>query len=53
MSDDYRIVEPDCPGCDDGLVDIVWPPDDPDRLDVTCFFCDAEVTVNRDGSVTD
>lgn len=45
------MVEPDCPACDDGLVDIVWPPDNPDTLDVTCYFCETDVVVARKGTV--
>lgn len=49
---DPYIVEADCPDCDKGLVSIVWPPGNPDTLDVDCHFCDAAVTVTRDGEVS-
>lgn len=45
------MIAPDCPNCDDGLVQIVWPPDNPETVETDCWFCETPVDVYRSGMV--
>lgn len=42
-------VTVDCPGGCDRTHRIVWPPDDPDTVELYCVNCDVEFEVNKAG----